>query len=900
MRWTKRWRKRLRTLLRNDAVERELDEELAFHLAMEIQKNHQAGMSPEEARRQAAIRFGGLEKHKEEVRDARVLGWVPGLSLDFKLGLRMMVKHPGLTVVGGLGMAVAIALGASAFSVLNTMIDPALPLDEGDRIVAIQNLNTTTGQDAQPTHLHDLLSWREELRAVEQFGAYRTVDRNLITGDGSPEPLRIAEMTASGFRVARVPPLLGRYLVDEDERPGAPPVVVIGHDVWKNRFASRPDIVGHTLQLGAARHTVVGVMPPGFAFPVNNRLWTPLRLNPPDYPQGQAPPIEVFGRLAPGATLEQAQAQLATIGQRAAAAHPETHQHIRARILPYARSFIDAPELAWVFYLVQLLVSMVLVVIAVNVAILVYARTATRMGEIAVRLSLGASRARIVAQLFAEAFVLAAAAAVVGLVAARFALQQVNALVSRTGGEQIPFWWNMGLSPSTVLYVVGLAVLAAVIVGVVPALKVTGHRVQSSLRQLGGGTGMQMGRTWTVLIVAQVAVAVAVLPIPVALMMKEFVVPGGSALAVPAEEIVTARIAMDWEAPARANVDAQRLQALARFGDRHAELVRRVEMERGVRAVSFASSSPGMEPADSIEVAGTGVSTELARHRVGHLEVDPGLFDVLGARMLSGRPFQPGDLARPATAVIVNRSFVQSVLDGGNALGRRLRYRGAEEGVGPGSVEPGGWYEIVGVVTDLRTDGSEPTADAAAIYHPTAPGGLGRTTLFAHVQGVAPEVFAGRLRAIAAALDPTMRVTDVQALADLQFERHLDRMLTLALGAIMLIVLCLSAAGIHSLMSLVVVQRRKEIGIRTALGARPRQVLRTVFARSLRQLGLGVGIGALVGGALIPAITTTTSRAAGLLVIVAALMLTVGLLAALGPARRGLRIQPMEVLRADA
>jgi ABC-type antimicrobial peptide transport system permease subunit len=168
------------------------------------------------------------------------------------------------------------------------------------------------------------------------------------------------------------------------------------------------------------------------------------------------------------------------------------------------------------------------------------------------------------------------------------------------------------------------------------------------------------------------------------------------------------------------------------------------------------------------------------------------------------------------------------------------------------------------------------------------------------VQGVAPEIFAGRLRAIAAALDPTMRVTDVQALADLQFERHLDRMLTLALGAIMLIVLCLSAAGIHSLMSLAVVQRRKEIGIRTALGARPRQVLRTVFARSLRQLGLGVGIGALVGAALIPAITTTTSRAAGLLVIVAALMLTVGLLAALGPARRGLRIQPMEVLRADA
>lgn len=880
-------------------LEREMDEEMRFHVDMEAERlMRERGLAPDEARRQARVAFGSPERYKEEGRDVRGLTWVSGMSLDLKLGARMLVKYPGLTVVGGLGMAVAIALGAGVFSVMNTMVDPAIPLDDGDRIVSIRNLNATTGEDEQPTHLHDLVTWREGLRAVEDLGAYRAVDRNLITPDGQAEPLRIAEMTASGFRVARVPPLAGRHLVEEDERKGALPVVVIGYEVWKNRFSRDPGVVGRTLQLGATTHTVVGVMPEGFKFPVNNRLWTPLRLDALDYERGKAPPIDVFGRLAPGATLDQAQAQFATIGQRLAAAYPETHQHIRPRVLPYARSFLDAPELAWVFYLVQLLISMLLVVIAVNVAILVYARTATRAGEIAVRLALGASRARIVTQLFAEALVLSAAAAAVGLVAARFVLQQVNVLIAQTGGEQIPYWWKMGLSSGTVLYVVGLAVVGAVIVGVVPALKVTGHRVQSSLRQLGGGTGMQMGRTWTVLIVAQVAIAVAILPLPVALTLKEFVVSRGPEPAVPPEEILTARIAMEWEAPPSAEADA-RQESLARFGDRHAELVRRLEAERGVLGVSFASSAPGTAPTDSVELERTGPAAEHARHRVSYLQVDTGLFDLLGATILAGRPFQPADLARPATGVIVNRSFVQSALGGGNALGRRLRYTSPTEEVGPGDVEPGGWYEIIGVVTDLGPDASRSPADVAAIYHPTATGWLASATLLAHVQGVAPEAFAGRLRGITAALDPTMRVTEVQALADLQFERRLDRMITLALGAMMLIVLLLSAAGIHSLMSLTVVQRRKEIGIRTALGAHPRQVLRTVFARALRQLGLGVGIGALVGGALIPAITTTTERAAGLLFAVAVLMLTVGMLAVSGPARRSLRIRPMEALREE-
>ncbi|HEV2735635.1 MAG TPA: permease prefix domain 1-containing protein, partial [Longimicrobiaceae bacterium] len=200
-----------RGLRRPDRLAAEMDEEMRFHLEMEAERlAREKGLRPGEARRQAAIAFGGVEKYKEEGRDARGLSRVTGLSLDLRLGLRMLVKYPGLALVGVLGMAIATALGASLFSFLAAVVDPAVPLEEGHRIVAVQNLDVARNDQARETQLHDLAVWREELRAVEQLGAYRTVDRNLVTPDGTGEPLRVAEMSASGFRVARVPPLLGR------------------------------------------------------------------------------------------------------------------------------------------------------------------------------------------------------------------------------------------------------------------------------------------------------------------------------------------------------------------------------------------------------------------------------------------------------------------------------------------------------------------------------------------------------------------------------------------------------------------------------------------------------------------------------------------------------------------
>ncbi|HEX2187695.1 MAG TPA: ABC transporter permease, partial [Longimicrobiaceae bacterium] len=738
------------------------------------------------------------------------------------------------------------------------------------------------------------------LRTVEELGAFRTLERNLIAGGGGGEPVEVAEISAAGFRVARVPPLLGRPLVDADERADAPPVVVLGHDLWRTRFGSDPGVVGRAVRLGNTVHTVVGVMPEGFAFPMNHRAWTPLRADPAAYERRQGPGITVFGRLAPGASLADARAEMEAIGRRTAAAFPDTHARLRPLVLPYTALFMDGTP-RWALHVAQLLVSLLLVVICVNVAVLVYARTATRQGEIAVRSALGASRRRIVAQLFTEALVLSAAAAAVGLLAARLVLAQVDAFIARElahfGG--VPFWMEFGLSRGAVLYVAGLAVLGAAIVGVVPALQATGRPVQASLRGLGGGTGMQMGRTWTVLIVAQVAFAVAVLPGAV-FTAWESLRYGTSDPGPSTENVLTAELVMDREDPPSAAADAYAREWDARYAALQGELARRLEAEPGVAAATFASSAPGQEPEARVEVEGAPSLAEPAASAVRSGRVAANFFEALGVPVLTGRGLRPEDAGAASTAVVVNRAFVEERLGGGNALGRRVRF--LERGEGE-RAEPGPWHEVVGVVDDFPAHATEPGAVRARVYHPLAPGGAGPVLLAVRVRGVAPEAYAGRLREVATALDPALHLRETRTLDDLlRQEQGAMRLTALAVALVTLSVLLLSAGGIYALMSFTVARRRREIGIQAALGADPRRILGSVFSRALGQLGLGVAVGLAVAG-LLEALSggeILGGRGLVLLPVVAALMVAVGLLAALGPARRGLRIQPSEALRADA
>jgi putative ABC transport system permease protein len=821
-----------------------------------------------------------------------------GISwIDLRLGVRMLFKNPGITLVGGLAMALAIAIGAGMFGFSYSLMNPRLPLDEGHRIVAVENRDVWSDNPRDPS-LHDFAAWRQELRTIREVSAYRNVARNLIAPDGTAESVRLAEMSASGFRVARVAPALGRPLVEEDERPGAPPVVVIGHDAWRTRFGGDSRIVGRTVRLGNAVHTVVGVMPEGFAFPVNHGWWIPLRLSPTGHPPGEGPEVFVFGRLAPGAGWDQAQAELDAVGRRAAAAYPGTHADLRPRVLNYAVPAMGIQDMPlWEVTLVQAMISLLLVVVAVNVAVLIYARTATRRGEIAIRTALGASRRRIVAQLFAEALVLASASAAAGLLLAGAGLRMAHGIMKMGNPDAAAFWLDFGLRPATVLYVMGLTVLAAVIVGVLPALGATGRRVQDSLRQLGGGTGLQLGRTWTALIVTQVAFAVGAIPIVLGVAANEM----GEAVTrplFPEDEFLSAGLEMDADPPAGADAEEYRRELAAGFAARQQEVVRRLRAEPWVADVAVGTSLPALGGWTAIQVERG--KEEPTGHIVTVNHVDGDYLAAFGSTVLAGRGLGAADADTAARTLVVNQAFVRRYLQNDDVLGHRVRFGWPRKPrAGRPEAPPEPWHEIVGVVADVHANAIAPELAQPGIFRALVPGHLSRVELVVRTRGADVPAYLARMRAVTAAVDPTLRL-EPRVLREVYGQQESAvRMMGLVLGAVILSVVGLSAAGIYAMMSFTVTQRRREIGLRAALGADPRRLLTGIFARSLRQLALGGAVGISVAVTVNLVMKGSTFHGRGLVLVpaVCLLMMAVGMLAAIGPARRGLRIHPMEALR---
>ena len=907
MKWIHAAFARSRLLFARTKSDERFSQEIAFHIEMEterLQREH--ALDAPEARRQAMIAFGGVEQYKEEMRAARGLRWVGGLALDLKLGLRMLARWPGLTVVGVAGMAVAVAVGTFTYGMVDNLVGPTIPIDDGHRVVMIENWDARSSRQRGETHLHDARAWRESLRAIREFGAYRLVKRNLLVPDAQPEPLQIAEMTASGFDIARVAPVKGRYLLHEDEAAGAQPVVVISEDVWRSRFASADDIIGRSMRIGNRTHTIVGVMPASFRFPVNNRIWMPLQLDPLLYAEGDAPAIKVFGRLHDGASIGEARAQAEAVAARLNASRPvalRRGSHERDRVRPFLRRRTNVGRGR--IQSIKVAVSLLLVVIGINVAVLVFARTAGRMGEIAVRTALGASRARIVAQLFAEALVLSLISAIVGLVAAAYALRYLGTAIDRLGGEFLPYWLNFHITWGMVLYGFGMALLAAFLVGAIPALKATGPAVRANLQSLGGGGGIRLGRAWTVLIVAQVAVAVALLP---AVVHFAIVKPAMERVEGPAFDTsawITTHVVLDRAQPAsaRAMVDSVARQT---FATRTSELITRLRAESSVADVVLLSAVPGAEPIVSIHTdsvasamkGSDGLIASTGVYNIASIQVEPSFFESFGIPLLGGRSLDArdaGEVDGSASSVVVNQPFVEKVFGGGSVIGRRIRLAAVN------GQDLGDWLEIVGVVPNFPSGSGLPTA------HPVMYRALSRDiaqpiVMAVRARGVQASSITGRLREVALSIDPMMRLEDVRLLDDSEsIEDVLDRVIYSGVMMVTLSIVLLAAAGIYALMSFTIARRRREIGIRAALGAGARQIVSGVLARAARQVGLGIVIGLAFASLLVQTADSWRWNTTGMISLgsVALFMLLVGIAAAWGPAREALRIQPNEALRSE-
>ena len=866
---------RIRALVTPRPAEREFDDELAAHLAMAEEDKVRAGMDPAEARRTARADLGGLTQVREAGRAARGIPWLGSFALDIKLGLRMLRKTWGLTLVGGAAMTVTIGIGATVFAALDTLEDGGLPFDNGDRIVAIQPYDPVDRTDYDSS-LENFEYWRAQLSSFEQLGAFDTIQPAMVTPNGSAGTVTLARMTVSAFQIPGIDPVLGRSLLPEDEEDDAAPVIVIGHGLWASQFSSDPGVLGQVLDLDGIAHTIVGVMPEGYRFPVNHDAWEPLHTDRTDIEA-----VFVIARLAPDVSIERARAEVSAAGLIPDASAGDQTSSLQTRVVPYASTFNDdLRDNPWIIRLILAVVMLLLVPPAANIAILLYARNVTRRDEFEARYVLGAGRGRIVAQLFVEALMLALVAGVVALLATQQALVTVERIATQEIGAGLPYWLQFGVSLETVGFVALLALMTAAISGALPALWATARMRQPGFHALGSHSGMRLGKTWTGLVAFQVALSMAALPIAGQVMWEGFkaslIGPG-----FESREFLSAGVAMTGERPGNTR-DASNAR---RFVDLQADLVRQLEAGPAPGGVTLTQYQPGLGPQRNME-SDPNADGGPRLIRTAFDRIDAAFFDVFDLALLAGRRFDAGDFQSGGTGVIVNRSFVDNHLDGENALGRRFRTPAGAK------TEPGPWYEIIGIVEDLS-----PNETQATMYHAMPPGQVHPVTLSFHAGTPIPDDIGARLREVTTAMDSSLRVGTVRSIHEILGEiRAVRNMVGASIMTGLMIVLLFTLAGVNTLMAFTVSRSRREIGIRAALGAQRWRLLASVFRQGLVPVAVGATIGWLIALAL-DIVLSRDHISVYALGGSAVFMILLGALSLAGPARRVTKIAPTTALR---
>lgn len=893
-------------------ADRDLDEEVDAHLAEAVDDHIARGLSPQDARFAALREFGGVTQVKQVHREMRrrfaVINW-----LDIKLGGRMLVKYPGLTVVGGLAMAFAILVGVVIFQFAALFLYPSLPLPNGDRIVQV-SLHDVIENEPEPRALYDFLAWRESLRSVNNIGAWRDAIRTLIVAEGDARPAFVAEMSASGFAVANGQPLLGRVLTSDDEQAAAPPVAVIGYELWRTRFGGSPDVLGRVVQLGRDPVTIVGVMREGFAFPVSHEMWVPLKTAGLDQSPRSGPAITIFGTLADGQTLASAQAELTTYGRRVAVEQKPTHEHLEPRVAKYADMMaMNGGQDATFMLLIYSFIGMLVVLICGNVGLLLFARAASRESDLIVRTALGAGRARIVAQLFTEALVLGGLAAVVGVAGAAIILRNWAMTFLAINMGRLPFWFDLSLSPVTIIAAILITVLAATVAGVIPAVKITRGMGDRLKQTTAGSGGLRFGGIWTVVIVAQVAVTVVFPAVVwfenVQLRRMQDYNPG-----FPTGQFLAVTVERDSPGEMGATASSAAEESNAQLAATLGELRNRIAAQPGVTGLTFVRTLPGGEaPERVIEMAfdsaeaGSRAPDAPPLMRYGTVfDIEPNYFDLVGAPILSGRGFNAADAQPGAGVAIVDQGFVDNVLQGRNPIGQQLRLVRPRDPAGPSE-----WYSIVGLVGKLDAAVPYRKGPFAGLYLPNAPERFDALNMLIRVRGGDPMTIAPQVREIAAAVDPSLRLVQMQRVNEIADGMVWIIRLWMTITAVMSsVALLLSLAGLYSVMAFTVSRRTREIGVRVALGGSRQRIIAAIFRRPLTQMSIGVlagilfiafvtvmypysdGPGAAAAGGL-------TLRAMAMQAGYAIVMIGVCMLACVVPTRRALSIEPTTALRTE-
>ena len=794
---------------------------------------------------------------------------------DLRLAFRLLARQPLTSALAIVALALGIGLTTTMFSIVNGAIYRGLPFERSERILHAAPFDIQEQDDFDASEW-EYAEWQARQRSFEHLSAVRMANANVVGPDGTPERYRGAWITPNTLRMLRTRPALGRDFAEADGVPGAAPVVILSDRVWRDRFQARPDVLGQSLRVNGTAMTVVGVMPPGFAYPVVQELWVALAVNPALEGKDTRPAVEIVGRLRDDASRDQASAELATIAAQVAALDPKRRSGITVEVKPYVEEFIGS-ETAGLLTAMLAAVLLVLVIACVNVANLVLARAVDRTREVAVRTALGARRGQVVRQTLLEVLVLAVAGALLGVGIAEMATRIFMRGIVETSP---PFWIDVRVDGTVLLFVTAVTALATLVAGLVPALRASGGDVQALLSDEGRGmTSLRIGRLSRALVIGEMALSFALLVVSV-LVIRSIVNVTHFDPGIATRDVFSARVTL----PVAEYPDAA---SRIRFTD---AVVARLQALPGVTAAAAATSRPPQAVETSVVLPGQTFDDERDYPQSKLTAVTPGFFEAIGVAPRQGRTFTVADGPDAPKVAVVNEEFQRRFYPGG-ALGQQVRtYSG----------DAAAWHTIVGIVQDVP-DFDFGHSLVQHVYLPLSQRPNAGVNLLLRVQGDPLAVTAG-VRAAVTALDRNLPIYDVQTLQKMLDDgtwgwRVFDTLFT-AFGVAALF---LATVGLYGVMAFSVSRRTGEIGLRMAIGAGAGDVLLMVLRQGARQAAvgvvIGVGLAVLLANAMRLMFFGVTPYDVPTFAGVGLMLLATGVLATVVPARRAARVDPSEALR---